>query len=134
MTQHEQDRGRFTIGAAVALVVGAGLAVAVALSLALPARWALAAWALTGAIGLWQGLRTQRLHGTPGPAMIKTLAIGLVGRGLVVVGIGALALTGSRDAAFAAMAGLVGGFLPLFVFESQWFLKRSAVTRGPSEA
>ena len=133
MTQREERS--FVIGALVALVVGLALSLAVAGALALPLAWTLAGWAVLAAIGLWQGLRSARLLGSPGPAMVKTLGIGLALRGLLLLGVGAMAVLGDRSAAFGAIAGMVGAFAPLFLFESHWFVKRSAAAvPGSTEA
>ena len=133
MTQ--RDERSFAIGASVALGIGLAASLVVAAVLQLSLAWTVAGWVVLAAIGMWQGVRSARLLGTPGPALVKTLGIGLALRGVLLLGVGAMAVLGDRNVAFGAIAGMAGAFAPLFLFESYWFVKRSAAAvPGSTEA
>lgn len=126
---------RFRSVAAAVASFGGLLAVLAGSLLELPLLAVSFAWFATSAIGMWQGQRMVRLHGLPGAGLMMTMAFGLALRFLILLVVTALAIAGLRDLALGTLTGLIGGFVPLFIFESFWFLKRFApAVRGSGEA
>lgn len=110
------------------------LAVAVALSPLVavfgvgPMAWALLGFWMMSVVGIAGGAWLVATHGSPGAGFSIAVATCILAR-LVLAGAGAAAAAmRGMEAVWAYLAGLGVGFLPIQVFEMNWFLRRDRLS------
>jgi hypothetical protein len=112
----------FVAGALAASAIGA-------IAIARSGTWAYVGFLAMAVPGLLVGTWLTRVHGRPGSRFALALGAGFAAR-LVLAAIAASLAAKAGDGAGAALVlGLAAGFVPLFVFETVWFL-RSAIALG----
>jgi len=113
----------FVAGALAASAIGA-------LAIARSGPWALLGFVAMSVPGLVTGVALARSHGSAGSRFALGLGAGFAAR-LVLAAIAAsFAARAGGAAGPALLVGLAAGFVPLFVFETVWFLQRSLAVRG----
>jgi hypothetical protein len=120
-----QPARRYVAGAvALTLAVAAGvLPIAAARGGPTAAGWTALGWLVTALTGVAGGAWVASRHGRAGAGFFVALQTCILARlGLSALG-ALLAANRGRDAAWAYVAGLVAGFLPLQVFEILWFFR-----------
>jgi hypothetical protein len=114
------------IALALTLPVATGvLSFVAASSGAAAAAWTALGWSITAVAGVVGGAWVVSRHGRAGAGFFVALQACILAR-LGLSAIGAI-LVASRDpgAAWAYLAGLVAGFLPLQAFEILWFFRNA---------
>ena len=94
------------------------------------AGWLALGWGLMAAIHVAAGSRLVALHGTAGSGFFLTLGVGMACRLIAAAAGAAGAVFAGEHAAWAYVAGLAAGFVPLQVYEMTWFMLAG---RGDSE-
>ncbi len=117
---------RYALGAsAVAVVFGALLWVAVRPRGTTWIVWSGLGWGMLAVLSVAGGAWLAAEHGKPGSGFVKALGTGMLARLFAAV-IGAIGAAQSGDgAAWAYLAGVIAGFVPLQVFEVVWFYRES---------
>jgi len=93
-----------------------------------PMLWSLLGFWMMAVIGVAGGAWLVASHGSPGPAFPIAVATCILAR-LVLAGAGGFAAaTRGMEAVYAYLAGLGACYVPVQVFEMNWFLKRDRLS------
>jgi hypothetical protein len=114
----------FVAGALAASAIGA---VAIARS----GGWAYAGFLAMAVPGLLTGTWLARVHGRLGSPFAVALFGGFLARLVLAAITASLAARAGGGAGSALLAGLAAGFVPLFLFETCWFLHKTLAVRVP---
>ena len=121
----ERRTGAFVAGALAASAIGA-------LAIARSGPWAVLGFLAMWVPGFVTGVALVRSHGSAGSRFALGLGAGFAAR-LVLGAIAAsFAARAGGVAGPSLLVGLAAGFVPLFLFESVWFMQKSLAVRGGS--
>ena len=108
----------FVAGALAASAIGA-------LAIARSGPWALLGFLAMAVPGLVTGVALARSHGRAGSRFVLGLGVGFATR-LVLAAIAAsFAARAGGTAGVDLLVGLGAGFVPLFLFETAWFMRKA---------
>ena len=113
---------RYALGAsAVAVAAGAPLWFLIAPRGTLWVVWGGVGWGMLALLSIAGGAWLAAEHGRPGTGFVRALGTGMLAR-LSAAVVGAIGAARSGEgAAWAYLAGVIAGFVPLQVFEIVWF-------------